>query len=71
MRNAADETTEIDFLERISHFFGKKLENPINFEYDFVESSLRHINNQTQHGWIERKNEEVAMPKPVIHRFSN
>ena len=47
MRYSSDETGEIDRFERISHFFGKKPEKPINTRDGFLEPSLRYINNQT------------------------
>jgi len=45
VRYPSNETTEVNRLERISHFFGKKPEKPINAEDGFLESSLRYINN--------------------------
>ena len=41
------ETTEIDRLEGISHFFGKKPEKPIDAKDGCIEPSLSHINDQT------------------------
>ncbi len=41
----SNETTEIDRLERISHFFGKKPEKPVNTKDGFLEPSLRYIDN--------------------------
>jgi hypothetical protein len=45
VRYSSNETTEINRLERISHFFGEKPEKPINPEDGFIEPSLRCINN--------------------------
>jgi len=41
----SNETAEIDCLERISHFFGKKSETPVNAKDGFIEPSLGYIDN--------------------------
>jgi hypothetical protein len=45
VRCPSNETTEINRLETIAHFFGIKLEKPVNTKDGFVEPSLYHINN--------------------------
>jgi hypothetical protein len=53
MRYSSNETTEIDRLDRISDFFGKKPEEPINTKDGFIEPSLGDINHQAQYNWID------------------
>jgi hypothetical protein len=45
VRHSSNETTEINGLERISHFLGKKPEKLINPRDSFLEVSLHYINN--------------------------
>jgi len=45
VRCPSNETTEINRLETIVHFFGIKPEKPVNTKDGFVEPSLSHINN--------------------------
>ena len=52
MRYSSNEATEIDRLDRISDFFRKKPEKPINNKYGFIEPSLGYIDHQAQYNWI-------------------
>ncbi len=45
VRHSSNETTEINGLERISHFLGKKPKKLINPRDGFLELSLHYINN--------------------------
>jgi len=53
VRYSSNETAEIDSLERISDFFGKKPEKPINTKDAFIEPSLGYIDHQAQYNWID------------------
>ena len=53
MRYTSNETTEIDRLNRIPDFLGKKPEKPINTEDGFIEPSLGDIDHQAQYNWID------------------
>jgi len=53
VRYSSNETAEIDSLERISDFFGKKPEKPINTKDAFIEPSLGYIDHQAQYNGVE------------------
>ena len=70
VRYSSNEAAEIDSLERISEFSGKKLEKLVDTKDVFIESSLGYVDHQAQYNGVDCQDVEIAMPEPVNHGSS-